>query len=84
MSTPGRAEWRITLTSSRVRSISIFGMAAARYFVLMNFRTLKSSKRRTRKSFFDAYQRLFHGSVIPVRKPIGLTFCPMNSFLLVS
>ena len=74
MITPGRAACRMTFTSSRVRSISILGMPANLYFSVTNLRILWSSISRSENSCFEAYQRLFQPIMMPVRKPIGLTF----------
>jgi hypothetical protein len=71
---PGREQYMTTLTSSRVRSISIFGMPAERYLFLMNLRILTSSISSEENSCFEAYQRLFQPTMMPVRNPVGLTF----------
>src|SRR5439155_10599592 len=43
----------------------------------ISLRTLKSSPRKSPNADLGAYQRLFQSSVMPVRKPVGLTFWPM-------
>ena len=80
ISMPGRAENSITLTSSRVRSISILEIDG--YIALPNLslrslmksRIFWSSISRSANSCFEAYQRLFQPIMMPVRKPMGLTF----------
>ena len=49
MMMPGRAVNRITFTSSRVRSISIFGMPANLYLSLTNLRSLVVFDQQVRK-----------------------------------
>src|SRR5437879_12466231 len=44
----------------------------------MNLRILTSSTSNSGKSALLAYQRLPQSTMMPVRKPVGRTFCPMN------
>src|ERR1700722_1751697 len=44
-------------------------------------RILKSSTSRSANSCLPAYHVLFQSSMMPVRKPVGLTFWPMNHSL---
>ena len=71
---PGRAACRITLTSSRVRSISILGMPANLYFSVDELANLVVFDQQVENSCLEAYQRLFQPIMMPVRKPTGLIF----------
>src|SRR5262249_55677864 len=48
----------------------------------MYLRIFWSSMRRSEKLRLFAYQLLSQGIMIPVRKPVGRTFCPMNAPVL--
>src|SRR3954451_23477008 len=47
------------------------------YFLLMNFRIVWSSTKRSEKSALLAYHELFQPVMMPVRKPVGRTFWPI-------
>src|SRR5262245_5056031 len=64
-------------TFSRVRSILILEIPEPPYFRLMNWRIFWSSTSNSEKSCLLAYQWLSQSVMMPVRKPVGLTFCPM-------
>src|SRR4051812_28227024 len=66
-----------TTTFSRVRWIRIFEIWASRYFFLTYRRIFWSSTSNSEKSALVAYQVLSQSTMIPVRKPVGRTFCPI-------
>ena len=78
MTRPGRAVLSVIVTSSRVRSMRMSLTAAnggrRLSFASISLRTLKSSTRKLPYAALGAYQRLFQSSVMPTRKPVGLTF----------
>src|SRR3954463_6420718 len=81
ITSPGRAVLMVIVTSSQVRSIMMSLTAAngGRRFNLpsMYRRTLWSSTRKLPYAALGAYHLLFQSSVIPTRKPVGLTFWPI-------
>src|SRR5262245_40629064 len=59
-------------------SISIFGIPATAYSLLMNFRMCWSWTKSLPKRCLFANQRERQFSVMPMRNPVGLVFCPMR------
>src|SRR5262249_22690607 len=75
-------EWMWTTTFSRVRSIRILEMPDRGYFFLTYLRIFWSSTKSSAKSCLLAYHELSQSVMMPVRNPVGRTFCP-TALLLV-
>src|SRR6516165_4454457 len=77
MTTPGRAEWIVTRHFLCGRSMMIFDTAACFRFFNSVSRIRMSSCRSLPYSVLLANQRESQVRLIPSRRPIGLTFCPI-------
>src|SRR4029077_21050676 len=77
MTTPGRADCTVTRHFLCGRSMTIFDTAACLRSFISSSRIFMSSWSNWPYSSLPEYQRESQVRLMPSRKPIGLTFCPI-------